>query len=60
MLTAKAMVKDKLEGINSGADVYSNKPFNMIILKSKLAQLLKSRAILFEKHYQHQKRKRHH
>lgn len=52
MLTAKAMVKDKLEGIDSGADAYLNKPFNMSILKSKLAQLLRSREILFEKHYQ--------
>jgi signal transduction histidine kinase/ligand-binding sensor domain-containing protein/DNA-binding response OmpR family regulator len=51
MLSAKAMVKDKLEGIDSGADIYLSKPFDMDILKSSLVQLLTSRQIMFNKFY---------
>jgi signal transduction histidine kinase/ligand-binding sensor domain-containing protein/DNA-binding response OmpR family regulator len=51
MLSAKAMVKDKLEGIDSGADIYLSKPFDMDILKSSLVQLLSSRQIMFNKFY---------
>lgn len=51
MLSAKAMVKDKLEGIDSGADIYLSKPFDMAILKSSLVQLLTSRQIMFNKFY---------
>jgi signal transduction histidine kinase/ligand-binding sensor domain-containing protein/DNA-binding response OmpR family regulator len=51
MLSAKAMVKDKLEGIDSGADIYLSKPFDMDILRSSLVQLLTSRQILFDKFY---------
>ncbi|WP_281637949.1 hybrid sensor histidine kinase/response regulator transcription factor [Flavobacterium marginilacus] len=51
MLSAKALVKDRLEGIDSGADLYLSKPFNMDILKSSLAQLINSRQIIFNKFY---------
>ncbi|WP_255557664.1 hybrid sensor histidine kinase/response regulator transcription factor [Flavobacterium taihuense] len=51
MLSAKAMVKDKLEGIDSGADIYLSKPFDMDILRSSLVQLLTSRQIMFNKFY---------
>jgi signal transduction histidine kinase/ligand-binding sensor domain-containing protein/DNA-binding response OmpR family regulator len=51
MLSAKAMVKDKLEGIDSGADMYLSKPFDMDILKSSLAQLISSRQIMFNRYY---------
>ncbi|HSD07675.1 hybrid sensor histidine kinase/response regulator transcription factor [Flavobacterium sp.] len=51
MLSAKALVKDRLEGIDSGADLYLSKPFNMEILKSSLAQLINSRQIIFNKFY---------
>ncbi len=51
MLSAKAMVKDRLEGIDSGADLYLSKPFDMDILRSSLAQLISSRQIMFKKFY---------
>ena len=51
MLTAKGMQIDRVKGIDSGADVYLNKPFNMSVLKSHLTQLINSRQILFNKYY---------
>jgi DNA-binding response OmpR family regulator len=51
MLSAKELIKDKLEGIDSGADMYLSKPFDMSILKSSLAQLITSRQIMFNKFY---------
>jgi signal transduction histidine kinase/ligand-binding sensor domain-containing protein/DNA-binding response OmpR family regulator len=51
MLSAKALVQDKLEGIDSGADMYMSKPFDMDILKSSLCQLINSRQIMFDKFY---------
>ncbi|MFQ6603152.1 two-component regulator propeller domain-containing protein [Flavobacterium sp. C3NV] len=51
MLSAKALIKDKLEGIDSGADLYLSKPFDMDILRSSLVQLINSRQIMFNKFY---------
>ena len=51
MLTAKGMQIDRVKGIDSGADVYLNKPFNMNVLKAHLSQLISSRQILFNKYY---------
>ncbi|MBW1298913.1 response regulator [Aquimarina litoralis] len=51
MLTAKTMEDDKLKGIESGADVYLNKPFDMRVLKSYLTQMLTIRQILFKKYF---------
>ncbi|MEK9603091.1 MAG: two-component regulator propeller domain-containing protein [Flavobacteriaceae bacterium] len=51
MVTAKSMEVDRLKGIDSGADVYLNKPFSMDVLKSHLKQLIKSRQILFDKYF---------
>ncbi len=51
MLSAKALIEDKLEGIDSGADLYLSKPFDMDILRSSLAQLITSRQIMFNKFY---------
>ncbi len=51
MLSAKALIKDRLEGIDSGADIYLSKPFDMDILRSSLVQLINSRQIMFNKYY---------
>ena len=50
MITAKGMEIDKIKGIDSGADVYLQKPFNMNVLKSHLKQLISTRKILFKKY----------
>ncbi|PWJ41903.1 hybrid sensor histidine kinase/response regulator transcription factor [Sediminitomix flava] len=49
MLTAKTALKDRIRGIDLGADAYLSKPFDIIHLKVQLKQLLHSRQILFEK-----------
>ena len=51
MVTAKGMQIDKVKGIDSGADVYLNKPFNMKVFKSHLKQLINSRQVLFDKYF---------
>ncbi len=51
MLSAKALVADRVEGIDSGADIYLSKPFDMDVLKSSLSQLIKSRQIIFNNFY---------
>jgi signal transduction histidine kinase/ligand-binding sensor domain-containing protein/DNA-binding response OmpR family regulator len=51
MLSAKALVQDRIEGIDSGADIYLSKPFDMDVLKSSLSQLITSRQIIFNKFY---------
>ncbi|MHA7056816.1 hybrid sensor histidine kinase/response regulator transcription factor [Aquimarina sp. M1] len=51
MLTAKTMADDRIKGIESGADVYLNKPFDMRVLKSYLTQMLTIRQIVFNKYF---------
>ncbi len=51
MLTAKRSDYDRITGIDSGADAYMGKPFDMTLLKSKLNQLLTSRQIIFNKYF---------
>ena len=51
MLSAKTLVNDRLDGIDSGADMYLSKPFDINILKSSLVQLINSRQIMFNKFY---------
>ena len=51
MMTAKGMQIDKIKGIDSGADVYIKKPFNMGVMKSHIKQLITSRQILFKKYF---------
>src|SRR5690606_40614112 len=50
MLTAKARIDDRLEGIGTGADAYMVKPFDMRLLRLRLSQLITSRQILFNKY----------
>lgn len=51
MLTAKAQTDDWLAGLDAGADVYINKPFNIKIVRSQLKQLIESRQKLFNKYF---------
>ena len=46
LLSAKAMVADKIKGIEIGADAYLEKPFNKKLLLSHIDNLLKSRSQL--------------
>ncbi len=43
MLTAKTDMKSKLQGIQSGADVYLEKPFNIDELQTRVEKLLEQR-----------------
>lgn len=49
MLTAKAMIDDKVNGVNSGADVYMTKPFDMRLLNSYLSRLIENRQVYITK-----------
>ncbi len=50
MLTAKAMTDDWVRGIDSGADVYLSKPFEMKVLRAQLKQMMVSRQTLIKKY----------
>lgn len=43
MLTAKATADDYVEGFESGADIYIEKPFSADVLKAQIASLFKNR-----------------
>jgi DNA-binding response OmpR family regulator/ligand-binding sensor domain-containing protein/two-component sensor histidine kinase len=43
MLTALSDIDNKLEGLETGADAYIEKPFNVEILKATMTNLIKSR-----------------
>lgn len=49
LLTAKAADEDKLEGLESGADAYVAKPFNVELLKVRISNLLDNRERLEQK-----------
>ena len=51
MLTAKARIDDRIEGIGYGADAYMVKPFDFRLLKLRLEQLVKSRQLIFDKYF---------
>ncbi len=46
MLTAKSGLEDQVEGIDSGAEAYILKPFNMTYVRAVIGNLLKQRQIL--------------
>ncbi len=50
MLTARASMDDKLEGLNSGADDYLIKPFSILELKTRISNMLVMREKLKEKY----------
>ena len=47
MLTAKVAEKERIEGIDAGADVYLKKPFSVNLLKSHIRQLIKSKNLFY-------------
>jgi Signal transduction histidine kinase len=49
LLTAKCSVKDKIEGLEVGAEAYVEKPFSVEYLAAQIVSLLKNRKILREK-----------
>ncbi|WP_417361378.1 hybrid sensor histidine kinase/response regulator transcription factor [Galbibacter sp.] len=51
MLTAKAKIEDRIEGIEIGADAYMVKPFDIRLLKLRLSQLISSRQLIFNKYF---------
>jgi len=49
LLTARTSVAHRLQGYESGADAYIQKPFNIKLVKARIYNLLKSRDILRQK-----------
>lgn len=50
LLTAKSGVDDQILGIDSGAEAYVLKPFNMAVLKSIIANMLEQRKLILKKY----------
>lgn len=51
MLTAKVAEKERIEGIDSGADVYLKKPFSINLLKSHLRQLIRTKEAFYQTYF---------
>jgi CheY-like chemotaxis protein len=49
MLTAKATVESRIEGIETGADAYMTKPFHMQELQTRMKSLIEQRKLLRER-----------
>ncbi|MEW4923742.1 two-component regulator propeller domain-containing protein [Algibacter sp. 2305UL17-15] len=49
LLTARASFAHKIEGFDIGADEYITKPFNELLLKTRIKGILKTRKLLHEK-----------
>jgi len=49
LLTAKSSEDDKAEGFDIGADAYVTKPFNVALLKKRVANILENRGRLEQK-----------
>ena len=50
LLTGKDLEQDQLTGLQTGADIYMTKPFNMEILKNHITNLINSRMMLKNKY----------
>ncbi|MBN2519623.1 MAG: response regulator, partial [Bacteroidales bacterium] len=50
MLTAKSLIKDQIDGIESGAEAYILKPFNSEYLRAVISNLLKQRENIIRKY----------
>lgn len=50
MLTAKSSIEDQIEGVESGAEAYILKPFNMVYVRAIIDNLLKQRSIIYSKY----------
>jgi len=46
LLTAKTLETDKITGLDTGADAYITKPFNLELLKTSVNNLLRNRSLL--------------
>lgn len=51
LLTAKSSVDDQILGIESGAEAYVLKPFNMSILKSMISNILEQRKLILKRNF---------
>ena len=51
MLTAKVAEKERIEGIDAGADVYLKKPFSVNLLKTHLRQMVKAKNNLYQTYF---------
>ena len=49
MLMVKTSVESQIEGLETGADDYVTKPFNMLLLKTRMHNLLETRRLLRER-----------
>ena len=50
LLTARTLISDKMEGLETGADDYLTKPFNESILKLRIKNLLQTRELLRDRY----------
>ena len=51
MLTAKVAEKERIEGIDAGADVYLKKPFSVNLLKTHLRQMIKAKNTFYKTYF---------
>ncbi|MDR1331195.1 MAG: response regulator [Tannerella sp.] len=49
LLTARSQTEDKIEGLETGADAYMEKPVNMDVLRQTVANLIRGREVLKNK-----------
>ena len=55
MLTAKSAIEDQIQGIESGAEAYILKPFNMTYVKAVIRNLLNQRQIIHDRYIRNRK-----